>query len=139
MAFGDVARDFEESKGSMFAMAPIQPNLEKIELTSVFRQEAVAWDSKQTVAPAVQVSEKPAINPAITEDVALAGNSLRNVSGVTPSSGVVSDMKQIGTEIGKDMGELGQSLFNLFGNKPQEPDMQMAAPQPQQRFSTFGL
>lgn len=139
MAYGNISEAFKDNEAAM-GVTPIGPSNEKIELTSVFRQEAVAWDNKQAAPPVAIVPEKPAVDPAITEDVALAGNSLRNVSGVTPSSGMISGVKEIGVEIGKDMGELSQGLFNLFGGgKPEEPDRQLAVAPPQQRFSTFGL
>jgi|GEM_PF-6333257 len=145
MAYGNISEAFRDNEATM-GITAIGPSNEKMELSTVFRQEAVVdFNSKIAVAPVAQVPEKPAVNPAITEDVALAGNSLRSVSGVAPKSGgVISGVKEIGTEIGKDMGELGQSLFNLFGSKPEtpqvsDPNMQLAVAPPQQRFSTFGL
>jgi hypothetical protein len=144
MAFG-VANEFEETKASM--LAPLPANTEKIERTTAFRQQDVNWDGREVAAPAVKAPEVKSVNnPALAEDAAIAGSSLRNISGVTPSasSSVLSGVKEIGMEIVRDMGELGKELFSIFGSKPEEPAVtpenpQIAAVQQPKYIQPFGL
>ena len=145
MAFGNVAREFEETKGTMFA--PMQPNLEKIELagpTTV--NQAVSWDS-ENVKPAIQAPEVKSANTApvssLPGDAALAGSSLRDISGVKPSS---SDALYLGREMGKELGEFGKELFSFLGSKAEEPAVaqdggqQLASIQHQQKYvQPFGI
>ena len=144
MALG-VTNEFEASKMDM-GLAPLPANTEKIELTATFQRPALGSDNMGLSAQIVKAPEVKAADPYIIEEVGTAGSSLRGIDGFTPSSGgVMSGFKEIGTEIGKDMGELGQELFSLFGSKPEEPAIapenpQVAMQAPQQKYvAPFGM
>jgi hypothetical protein len=143
MAFG-VANEFEASKMDMglSPLAQLPENTEKFELTTTFRQQATNWDYKGPSQEIVKAPEVRAADPYIVGEVGTAGSSLRGIDGLTPSSGgVMSGFKEIGMEIGKDVGELGKEIFSLFSSKPEEPaiapeNAQLAQAAPPQRQYT---